>query len=229
MQKKKICLLGDSAVGKTTTIIRYVRKEFVDVGHIQTEYPVPYIKKVPQFDLELEIRDIPGGYRSTDGKVAVADYIIQKIISGVDAVFFVCDLVRKETYTSLVNKWLPLAERELEKDFSFVIVGNKADLVGKVKEGEKIEEVVWGLQDTVLDRDLLQLINKQIADGNKEFVKWKEKQEVVSTTKVKYVDDDDLKKLALRYNVKYFKTSAKLGHNVELAFTELCQQMIKKN
>lgn len=226
MQKKKICLLGDSGVGKTTSIIRFVKHQFVDVEHVQTEYPVPYTKKIPNFDLELEIRDIPGGYKSTDGRVAVADYIIERIISGVDGVMFMCDLIRKDTFFSLSKKWIPLAERELKKQFPFVIVGNKEDLVGKVKEGKKVEQVIWGVEDVIMDKELLEIINKQIEQGNKELLKWREKQEIVSSIKVEYVGDDDLKKLSSQYNEKYFKISAKLGYNVELAFLELSKHLI---
>lgn len=224
--KKKICLLGDPGVGKTTTIFRYVKNQFIDVGHIQTEYPVPYTKKIPQFDLELEIRDIPGGYKSREGRIAVSDFIVEKILSGVDGVIFVCDLIRRNTFLSISKKWMPLADRELKKDYSFVIVGNKEDLVGKVKEGKKLEEVVWGIGDVVMDKELLDIINKQISQGNKDLLKWKEKQEVVVSTKIEYVSEDDLKRLSSQYNGKYFKTSAKLGHNIELAFVELCKQLL---
>jgi small GTP-binding protein len=127
--KKKIVLLGDSAVGKTSLIRRFVFDQFED------SYIATIGSKVTRKEVKIRYRDEPvklkfmiwdiigrGGYTSLHARTFI----------GVKGAIIVSDLTRKETLNSLEQYWIP---------FLFKIVGhvplvfacNKSDLKNEVK------------------------------------------------------------------------------------------------
>lgn len=122
-------LLGDSAVGKTSLIRRFVIDDFHD-HYIET-----IGTKVSRKDMDLEI----------DGKefslsLQIWDVLGQKAFSavhtraliGMNGAFLVTDLTRKETLDSLENHWLPtLSKVVLEPQLVFL--ANKMDLKGEAQ------------------------------------------------------------------------------------------------
>ncbi len=127
--KKKIVLLGDNAVGKTSLIRRYVFDQFDDsyiatIGSKVTRKEVKLRHELETVDLKFMIWDIIGreGYASLHARTLI----------GVKGAIIVCDLTRKETLSSIEQFWIP---------FLFKIVGhvplvfacNKADLKDKLQ------------------------------------------------------------------------------------------------
>lgn len=122
--KKKVVLLGDSAVGKTSLIRRYVLDQF-DEGYIATIGSRVSKKRLGiegrsgTFDLTLMIWDVVGsqGYRSLHARTFV----------GVNGAILVADLTRRETLESLERYWLPFLLKVVE-EVPVVFLGNKSDL-----------------------------------------------------------------------------------------------------
>jgi len=122
--KKKICLLGDGSVGKTSLIRKFVYDKFDD-SYITT-VGVKVTKKVLEMDdqwggteLTLLIWDVLGqkGYQ----RVQSSSY------AGAEGALMVCDITRKETLQSLKDYWIPNF-REVAGDAPLVMLVNKVDL-----------------------------------------------------------------------------------------------------
>ncbi len=167
--KRKVLMLGDGAVGKTSLIHKYVTDKFDDkyittIGTKVTKKDLRFKTADGEIILTLLIWDILGqkGYTS----VQASSY------KGGEGVLLVCDLTRKDTLDSLKDYWIP----ELEKvtgDVPKVFVGNKCDLVeerqiteeeldafagefdsgyyiSSAKTGENVEEMFKKLGEVVL-------------------------------------------------------------------------------
>lgn len=118
--QKKVCLLGDFAVGKTSLIRRFVEGRFDD-KYLST-IGVKISRKTLERDdhrLNLLIWDLAGG---DDFSKASANYL-----RGAAGALLVCDLTRAETLATLTDYAQQL--RELDETAVLVLVGNKADLL----------------------------------------------------------------------------------------------------
>lgn len=118
--QKKICLLGDFAVGKTSLIRRFIEGIFEDkyLSTIGTKISRKVLT-VQDKTLTLLIWDLAGGEKFSR--------IMNSYYRGAAGAILVCDLTRTET--------LPILSRYAE-DFwrvnrkaPLIIVGNKVDLV----------------------------------------------------------------------------------------------------
>ena len=124
---KKVCLLGDSSVGKTSLVRKYVYDTFDDsyiatIGTktVKKELAVNYFGK--ELNLTLMIWDILGQkeYR----KVQSMSF------QGTSGALVVYDVTRPESLQSLHDYWIP----ELQKAASnipIVFLANKCDLIEK--------------------------------------------------------------------------------------------------
>ncbi|HQN75179.1 MAG TPA: Rab family GTPase [Methanomassiliicoccales archaeon] len=121
---KKICLLGDGEVGKTSLIRRYVLDIFDD-QYIQT-FGAKVMKKVLDLEnvtLTIMIWDVLG-QKSHDSSVA------SSFFEGANGALLVCDMTRPETLDHL-RQW----EADLLKvrgKVPIIILGNKSDLEMKI-------------------------------------------------------------------------------------------------
>lgn len=122
---KKVCLLGDPSVGKTSLIRKYVFDMFEDkylstIGAKITKKVIGLKYKDPYPDIELTfmIWDIAG--QKTIGAVHPSYY------RGAEGAFIVCDLTRKETLENIpewANSFFKVAG-----EVPIFILGNKSDL-----------------------------------------------------------------------------------------------------
>ena len=123
---KKVVLLGESAVGKTSLIKRFVHDEFSD-SYIST-IGTKVSKKVLNINFEgqetevnLMIWDMLGreGYMSTQARQIV----------GAQGIIIVADITRPETLANLEKYWIPMILRTIGTvKLPFIFLGNKVDL-----------------------------------------------------------------------------------------------------
>lgn len=120
MIRKKILLLGDFGVGKTSLIQRYIDNSFSD--SYLTTIGVKISKKLLKFDgveCELLIWDVEGA--------TVNKQIPYTYFKGASGAIFVCDVNRKSTIDDLyehISTFLVV-----NKDAKYVIAYNKSDLL----------------------------------------------------------------------------------------------------
>jgi small GTP-binding protein len=150
--KKKVVLLGDSSVGKTSLIRRYVIDEFHDsyIETIGTKISRKEIElEVNQnaFSLSLQIWDVLGqkAYSAVQSRAFV----------GMDGALLVADLTRPETIESLTSYWIPTLQKVVPVA-PLVFLGNKMDLVGEtVKSLNDVNTVAQEYNDSEVDNALL--------------------------------------------------------------------------
>ncbi len=135
--QKKIILLGDGAVGKTSLIKRFVVDKFDDkyIATIGTKITakkleIPFEKEV--IYLKLQIWDILGqkGYTK----------LHHSSFRGTNGVFLVADVTRRASLNSISTYWIPKVQY-LVGNVPYVILANKSDLLeyGEIK-GPDLEE-----------------------------------------------------------------------------------------
>ena len=115
----KILVLGDSAVGKTSILLKYTDDYFpnVYVTTIGVEYKTKIVK-VNGLDITLQIWDTAGQERFRS--------LAKSFMQGADGILFVYDITSKKTFDSIKN-WIRQTE-DVNGSFQKIIVGNKIDL-----------------------------------------------------------------------------------------------------
>ena len=169
--KKKIVLLGDPAVGKTSLIRRFVLNTF-DEKYVSTigarvskkEIDVPTM--VYNVKMDMMIWDLIGSKESTR--------LHEMYYRGADGAIVVADITRLSTIEN-IDMWVS-SFRAAMGDKTVLMVYNKTDLEG-----------YWTL------------------------------------------DEDGMETLAAKHNTIYYKTSAKTGDNVDIAFYRLAEQMLESD
>lgn len=130
---KKIILIGDEAVGKTSLIRRLVVDQFDDkyistIGTKVTAKKIQINMKEAMTFLTLQIWDILGqkGYTK----------LHKSSFRGTNGVLMVADITRMDTLKSLENYWIPTVEN-IAGSIPIIILANKSDLIRKAEFKEK--------------------------------------------------------------------------------------------
>jgi len=128
---KKVCLVGDPAVGKTSLVRRFVIDKYDD-AYIQT-LGAKVMKK------EVQVR---GRGKSCDVTMMIWDVMGQKHFRIIESVAFqhiagamvVCDMTRRSTLDN-VSYWIEALERVGGK-VPLIIMANKMDLLNEAEFSE---------------------------------------------------------------------------------------------
>jgi len=126
--QKKVCLLGDFAVGKTSLVRRYVEGRF-DEKYLST-IGVKISRKVlqrPDHELNLLIWDLAGGDD--------IDQLSRRYLLGAVGALLVCDLTRPETL-DILGQYIGVMH-EVNRNSVLILAGNKADLEEELGLGEE--------------------------------------------------------------------------------------------
>ncbi|MCF2138649.1 MAG: GTP-binding protein [Candidatus Lokiarchaeota archaeon] len=127
--KKKILILGEGGVGKTTLLYRYINNIFIDSTKMTIGSDF-FIKKIRTVDEEYENRltmllwDFAGQDRFR--------FIVKEYTKGAEGVILVFDLVRLNSLQRLHN-WIEILKEGGiwgNPDVKFFLVGTKSDLIG---------------------------------------------------------------------------------------------------
>ena len=131
---KKIVVLGDPAVGKTSLIRRFVINAFDD--KYLTTIGAKIVKKEvqlrsggakPDIDVTLMIWDVAGQKTLVNVK--------QPYYRGSEGAMSVCDIPRRETLLSTID-WIKTL-MQVTGEIPVVLLANKCDLMDKALFGEK--------------------------------------------------------------------------------------------
>ncbi len=135
--KKKIVLLGDGAVGKTSLIARFVLNKFGEkyiqtIGVRVSKKTVTLNRDGDRVDVDLMIWDILG-QRGFERVKTIS-------LEGTQGALLVCDLTRRKTLESIETYWYPLLV-ERAGEVPVILLANKRDLPGWKMNEEDIKKV----------------------------------------------------------------------------------------
>ena len=128
----KTLVIGDSRVGKTSLLLKYVDKSFPDehISTIGVEYKEKLITK-DGFNIRLQIWDTAGEERFRS--------ITKSIYKNTHGVLFVYDITQKDTFAN-VKHWIKDTEN-IDREIRGVIVGNKIDLKDRIISKTDLDEI----------------------------------------------------------------------------------------
>ena len=116
----KIIIIGDTCVGKSNILSRYVKDEFREdsISTVGVELGTKFVK-IKETGAKVQIWDTAGQerYRS----------ITSSYYKGSHGCLIVYDITNEKTFEN-VEKWLEQAKKEAGNDVSVILVGNKCDL-----------------------------------------------------------------------------------------------------
>jgi small GTP-binding protein len=156
--KLKICLVGESSVGKTSLIKKYVFDVFDDtysstIGTKVTKREVKF--KHPDSGDDLDVYMLIWDLM---GEQSFLEMLKVSYFFGARGLIAVCDTTRKETLSELEN-WINAAY-SVTKEIPMVILGNKCDLEDERQiELSKIEEFAKRYKDC-------QVFNSSVKTGH---------------------------------------------------------------
>jgi small GTP-binding protein len=116
----KVVLIGDSGVGKSNILSRYLKDEFN--LHTKTTVGVEFGTKKIEVDgmkIKAQIWDTAGQERYKS--------ITNAYYKGSKGALLVYDITKKESFDN-IEKWLQEFKRNCEPDITIILIGNKCDL-----------------------------------------------------------------------------------------------------
>ena len=129
---KKILLIGDVDVGKTSILTRYFNNNFSEVTEstIGIEFKTKIFKR-DNLSIKLQIWDTSGQERFKS--------ITQNYFRDADGLLYVFDVTNENSFKSIEN-WLKMSNDNNNKDFIKILIGNKTDLEGRSITKEEMEK-----------------------------------------------------------------------------------------
>ena len=137
LERLTLFLLGNSAVGKTSFINKYVNDIFSEyyLTTIGIDFVIKTIKLPTGEDITLRFYDTAGqeSYKA----------ISYNLIKNADGIFLLYDITNRKSFDE-INDWIDNIKDNKGDDFPVILIGNKCDKNDKrnidEKEGQKLAE-----------------------------------------------------------------------------------------
>lgn len=116
----KVVLVGDSGVGKTKILIRYIKDDFE--FHSKATVGVEFGSKrfdLNEYKIKAQIWDTAGQERYKS--------ITNAYYKGAKGALVVYDITNRDTFDS-VDKWIPELRTNGDENITILLIGNKCDL-----------------------------------------------------------------------------------------------------
>lgn len=174
----KLLVIGDSGVGKTSLINRYVYQTCPFTEYSSTTKMEKYIK----LDAEFNDPRFPNATAQIDLEIYDTPSEIPSLLPEIDAVILISDLTQ-ENIDRLSCYWTPLLDKLMSQKQSRFLIANKADMVDpqlsrQVKDycgRRKIYMSICSAKNNIGVYDALQKIISQIVQDNEHQFKIKYK------------------------------------------------------
>lgn len=142
----KIILFGDSNVGKTSLISKYLTGKLPDcpMATLTTEFAIKLIEIDGGGYIKAQIWDTPGQEQYRD----ITFHHMKKFLGGI----IIYDITKRSSYNNVIS-WLKILKSQCEKDGVIALVGNKLDLVEnkpKLREVSKQEAETYAFLNHLL-------------------------------------------------------------------------------
>ena len=117
----KVLLLGNSDVGKSSLILRYVDQVWSDtfVPTIGVDFKVKTLE-IDNKQIKMQIWDTAGQERFRN--------VISSYFRGSHGIFLIYDITNRDSFKNLEN-WLIEIEKNASQNVLKILIGNKSDLV----------------------------------------------------------------------------------------------------
>ena len=127
----KVVIIGDSGVGKSCILLRYVDELFTEsfIVTIGVDFKFKTID-IDDKKVKIQIWDTAGQERFRS--ITTAYY------RGADCLIIVYDITNRETFNN-VEKWIKDARNYIKHDIPIVIVGNKSDRDDRIVSFEELK------------------------------------------------------------------------------------------
>ena len=148
----KIILIGDTGVGKSNILSRYLNDEFSSntKSTVGVELGIKFLK-IKNTKAKIQIWDTAGQERY--------QAITSSYFKGSDGCFIVYDITNETSFNN-IEKWYEQIHNETNKDISIIIVGNKCDLENERKVStEEAKEKAKNLKCAFFETSALKNIN----------------------------------------------------------------------
>lgn len=118
----KIILFGDSNVGKTSLISKYLTGNLPDypMSTLTTEFAIKLIEIDGGGYIKAQIWDTPGQEQYRE----ITFHHLKKFVGGI----IIYDITKRSTFDNVAS-WIKILKSKCEKDSVIILVGNKLDLV----------------------------------------------------------------------------------------------------
>ena len=145
----KFIILGDSGVGKTNLLLRYVGESFSE-NYIATLGIDFKMKNIIYNDVKiaLQIWDTAGQERFRS--------ITKSFLKGTDGLIFMYDISKKDSFLNLKN-WISEIDNSKLPDVKFIICGNKIDL----EENREVTEEMKKKLSKEFETDIIEISAKK--------------------------------------------------------------------
>lgn len=127
----KICLIGDSGVGKTTLVKKYIDNVFQDDGSAAT-IGMDFHTKIQHIydkDIKLQIWDVSGDHKF--------QYILELYCKNCQGIVLMFDVSKYCSFANLTY-WLKYISKYIPVDFPKIIIGCKTDLKREISYEEAL-------------------------------------------------------------------------------------------